>query len=91
MNLLTVLVVICSNRMAKSSSSQVPVEEEGTSGSQGVGPAKTMGELYPRISFLLVSTYLYRVMVCSDAVVGNLNPRPLLVMWDSRGRDVYTR
>jgi hypothetical protein len=44
MNLLTVLVVICSNRMAKSSSSQVPVEEEGTSGSQGVVPAKTMGE-----------------------------------------------
>lgn len=30
--------------MAKSSSSQVPVEEEGTSGSQGVVPAKTMGE-----------------------------------------------
>jgi serine/threonine protein kinase len=39
-----IVTVAQSNRMAKSSSSQVPVEEEGTSGSQGVGPAKTMGE-----------------------------------------------
>jgi hypothetical protein len=87
--------VIYSNGMAKCSSSQVLVEEEGTSGSQGVVPAKTMGDSfiigYHWISFLLVSTYLYCVIVCLDAVVGNLNPRPLLVMWDSRGRDVYTR
>jgi len=46
MSLLTVLVVICSNRMAKSSSSQVLVEEEGTSGSQGVVPAETMGDSF---------------------------------------------
>jgi hypothetical protein len=46
MSLLAVLVVICSNGMAKSSSSQVLVEEQGTSGSQGVVPAKTMGDSF---------------------------------------------
>ncbi|CAK9867929.1 unnamed protein product [Sphagnum jensenii] len=39
-----IVTVAESNRMAKSSSSQVLLEEQGTSGSQGVVPAKTMGE-----------------------------------------------
>ncbi|CAK9209765.1 unnamed protein product [Sphagnum troendelagicum] len=39
-----IVTVAQSNRMAKSSSSQVLLEEQGTSGSQGVVPAKTMGE-----------------------------------------------
>ncbi len=41
-----VLVVICSNRMATSSSSQVLVEEQGTSGSQAAVPTRTMGDSF---------------------------------------------
>ncbi len=41
-----VLVVICSNSMATSSSSQVLVEEQGTSESQGVVPTRTMGDSF---------------------------------------------
>ncbi len=41
-----VLAVIYNNRTVTSSSSQVLVEEQGTSTSQGVVPAKTMGDSF---------------------------------------------